>query len=230
MILVHLEESLLDLLSLIDLKYFRMATDDDFDEGPLDLAIVEGAVTNEEEALTLKKIRKASRTLIAAGACATSGGIPAMKNPTLEGEIERAVYPVPETIRSGKAFGVGEYVPVDICLHGCPVVRSELANALLSLALRIPPYTPRLTVCAECKMNGAECLFTNDKDPCMGPTTRGGCGAICPANRVSCEGCRGPLVGTNLKALALAWKREGIPEETLTSKIGKYSMSPSEGK
>lgn len=222
MVLVHLEESLLEILKHIELKYFRMVSDDDLPNEALDAAIVEGAVTNEEEATMLKKIRKMSRFLVAAGACALTGGVNAMKNITPEGEVESAVYSSPEHVRSGKAFGLNEYVKVDAYLYGCPIDRNELVNALISLMLHVPPYIHCLTVCMECKMKGNECVFLTRREPCLGPVTVGGCGALCPSNNVACEGCRGVLSGTNVDGLASAWANAGVSPETIRLKLRKY--------
>ena len=201
MVLVHLEESLLEVLKHVDLKYFRMVSDDDLPNEPLDAALVEGAVTNEEEAAMLKKIRRLSRFLVAVGACAATGGVNAMKNINPEGEVESMVYSSPEYVRSGKAFGLNEYVKVDAYLYGCPIDRNELVNPLMSLVLHAPPYILGLTVCMECKMKGNECVFITRKEPCLGPVTVGGCGALCPSNNAACEGCRSVLKGTNVSGL-----------------------------
>ncbi|MEM2940105.1 MAG: oxidoreductase [Thermoproteota archaeon] len=222
MVLVHLEESLLEILKHVELKYFRMVSDDDLPNETLDAAIVEGAVTNEEEAAMVKKIRKMSRFLVAAGACAVTGGLNTMKNITPEGEVESTVYSLPEHIRSGKAFGLNEYVKVDAYLYGCPIDRNELVNALMSLVLRVPPYIPGLTVCMECKMKGNECVFLTKGEPCLGPVTVGGCGALCPSNNVACEGCRGVLNGTNVSGLASAWTNAGVSPEAIQLKLRKY--------
>jgi len=222
MVLVHLEESLLEILKHVEIKYFRMVTDDDFPEEPLDVAIVEGAVTNEEEATVVKKVRRVSKFLVAAGACATSGGLNAIKNITSEGEVESTVYPMPEYVRSGKAFGLDEYVNVDAYLYGCPIDRRELVNTLMSLIMRVPPYIPGLTVCMECKMNGNECIFLTRGEPCLGPVTIGGCGALCPSNGVACEGCRSILKGTNPKGLEMAWANAGVSQDLIRLKMKKY--------
>lgn len=225
MVLVHMEENLMNLLELIDLSYFRMVADDELNEKKFDIALVEGAITNDEEALTLKRIRRASKTLVAVGACAVTGGINAMKNYVPEGDVESSVYSSPEYIRSTKAFGLGEYVKVDFALGGCPVDSPELWRALVSLVMGVPPYEPGLTVCAECKMKGNECLFVTDKIPCLGPITKGGCGAICPSNGVACEGCRGPLLGTNPDGIVSAFRSQGLSPEVLGLKRKKYSSS-----
>ncbi|MEM2608304.1 MAG: oxidoreductase [Thermoproteota archaeon] len=222
MVLVHLEESLLEVLKHVELKYFRMVSDDDLPNEPLDVALVEGAVTNEEEATMVKKIRKFSKFLIAVGACAATGGLNAIKNVIPEGEVESTVYPYPEYVKSGKAFGLSEYVNVDACLYGCPIDKRELVNTVMSLALRVPPYIPGLTVCMECKMNGNECIFLTRGEPCLGPVTTGGCGALCPSNSVACEGCRGILKGTNPKGLELAWASSRVNPDLIRLKLRKY--------
>jgi len=222
MVLVHLEESLLEVLKHIELKYFRMVSDDDLPNEPLDAALVEGAVTNEEEAAMVKKIRRISRFLVAMGACAATGGLNAMKNTAREGDVESTVYPSPEYVRSGKAFGLNEYVKVDAYLYGCPIDRRELVNTLMSLALRVPPYIPGLTVCMECKMKGNECIFLTRGEPCLGPVTVGGCGALCPSNGVACEGCRGVLKGTNPSGLEQAWANAGVDPGLIRLKLRKY--------
>ncbi|MCS7138731.1 MAG: hypothetical protein NZ873_01580, partial [Crenarchaeota archaeon] len=193
MVLVHLGENLLEVLKHVELKYFRMISDDDLPDEPLDVALIEGAITNEEEATMVKRVRRLSKFLVAVGACATTGGLNAIKNIIPEGEVESTVYSSPEHIRSGKAFGLNEYVNVDACLYGCPIDKKELVNTLMSLVIHVPPYIPGLTVCMECKMNGEECIFMMRGDLCLGPVTVGGCGALCPSNNVACEGCRGVL-------------------------------------
>jgi len=230
MVLVHLEESLLEVLKHVDLKYFRMVSDDDLPNEPLDAALVEGAVTNEEEAAMLKKIRRMSRFLVAAGACAATGGVNAMKNINPEGEVENIVYSSPEYVRSGKAFGLNEYVKVDAYLYGCPIDRNELVNTLMSLVLHAPPYIPGLTVCMECKMKGNECVFITRKEPCLGPVTVGGCGALCPSNNAACEGCRGVLKGTNVSGLVTAWEKAGVSPELIRIKLRKYTVYPVTGR
>lgn len=230
MVLVHLEENLLEVLKHVELKYFRMVSDDDFPKEPIDAAIVEGAVTNEEEAATLKRIRRVSRFLVAAGTCAATGGVNAMKNITPQGKVESTVYPSPEHVRSGKAFGLNEYVTVDAYLHGCPIDGDELVDTLMSLMLRVTPYIPGLTVCMECKMKGNECVFLTRKEPCLGPVTVGGCGALCPSNNVACEGCRCVLKGTNVSGLVSAWENAGVSPELIRLKLGKYCVYPVSGR
>ncbi|MEM3028343.1 MAG: oxidoreductase [Candidatus Bathyarchaeia archaeon] len=222
MVLLNLEDDLLELLKRIDLKYFRMVSDDDLPRETLDIAIFEGAITNEEEAIMAKKIRRISRFLVAAGACAVTGGLNALKNVSREGDVEAVVYRSTEYVRSGKAFGLKEFVNVDACLYGCPIDKKELVNALMSLAWQVPPYVPGLTVCMECKMNGNECIFLTRKEPCLGPITIGGCGALCPSNNVACEGCRGVLRGVNPKGLELAWVDAKVSPDLIALKTRKY--------
>jgi sulfhydrogenase subunit delta len=159
-------------------------------------------VTTPHEAERIKEIRAQSKILIAIGACATSGGIQALRNFADADEYARAVYPHPEYLHFlPKATPISEHVKVDLELWGCPVSKAELLEAVTALLQNRKPNLPQHSVCLECKRQGTVCVMVAKNMPCLGPATRSGCGAICPSCGRGCYGCFGPQPGMDVNTL-----------------------------
>lgn len=191
--LLDAEDALLELAGAVEIVNFAEASSD-LGPGPYDVTLVEGSVSTPEQEAQVREIREASRVLITIGACATAGGIQALRNAT--GRLEafvRTVYPSPEYVRSLEdSHPVADYVPVDLELTGCPIDRGELLHALASLLAGARPRISTSPVCVECKRRGTVCVVVAKGEPCLGPVTRTGCGAICPTFGRGCYGCFGP--------------------------------------
>ncbi len=224
--LLNLEPYLLDILEVLDIRYFPMAKRE-AGSGPYDLGLVEGAVTSGEEIIRLKKARADCRLLVAFGSCACYGGLPSMKNWVAERLVEERVYPNLAAVHSIKAYGIDEYVKVDAYLKGCPVSRDELVDFIKGVLLGTKPYLRPHSVCVECKLHENLCLFVTEGQPCMGPVTTAGCGALCPSHGRVCEGCRGPANDANPESLVETFEEYGLTRADITRRFRKYAgMTP----
>ena len=198
------EDEFLAIVGAIDIAYFPEATRAERD-GPYDLSIVEGSITTMHDAERIHDIRRKSKTLITIGACATAGGIQALKNWADVDEFTSIVYAHPEYIRSlSTSTPISDHVKVDFELRGCPISKSQLIDVIDAFVHGRKPNTPTHTVCVECKLAGTTCVMVSHGTPCMGPITQTGCGALCPAFNRGCYGCFGPSESPNLEALRLS--------------------------
>jgi len=200
--LLDCEDELLALTGQIDLAYFLEATSAVV-EGPYDLSIVEGSVTNLHDAERIHEVREQSRALITIGACATAGGIQALRNFADVGEYTRIVYASPEYISTLRdSTPISAHVPVDFELRGCPINKQQLLEVIGALLAGRRPRVRAHSVCVECKARGTVCVMVAHGTPCLGPVTHAGCGAICPAYDRGCFGCYGPMESPNTAALS----------------------------
>jgi sulfhydrogenase subunit delta len=196
--LLDAEEALLELAGAIEIVNFAEASSD-MRPGPYDVTLVEGSVSTPEQEEQIGTIRLASSVLITIGACATSGGVQALRNATgMHDSYVRTVYPTPEYVASLEdSHPISDYVDVDLELTGCPIDRGELLTAITTLLRGAMPRISTSPVCVECKRRGIVCVLVEKGEPCLGPVTRTGCGAICPAFGRGCYGCFGPAQPSN---------------------------------
>jgi sulfhydrogenase subunit delta len=210
--LLDLEDELLALADEIEVAYFLEASRATV-AGPYDLSLVEGSVTTAADAERIREVRRASRRLVTIGACATAGGIQALRNFAGVGEFVSAVYASPDYISTLEASTpISAAVPVDFELQGCPVDRYQLLEVIAAALAERRPAIPSYSVCVECKRRGNVCVTVAHGTPCLGPVTQAGCGALCPAHDRGCYGCFGPMETPNTASLS-AWTR-GLGAET----------------
>ncbi|MFC6238160.1 NADH-quinone oxidoreductase subunit B family protein [Longivirga aurantiaca] len=210
--ILNCEDELLPLAGAVRIAYFPEATRGTV-AGPYDVSLVEGSVTTPSDALRIQEIRQASRVLVTLGACATSGGIQALRNFADVREYRSIVYAHPEYIDTlERSTPIADHVPVDFELHGCPVDRHQLLEVLTALVQGRVPRPAAHSVCVECKRRGAVCVAVAHGTPCLGPVTRAGCGALCPAYLRGCYGCFGPQESANTAPLAARLVELGMPE------------------
>ncbi len=190
--ILNLEDDLLALGEALDIAYFPEASSN-MQPGPYDIAFVEGSITCPEDLPRILDLRQQTTTLITIGACATSGGIQALRNWADVEAFKQAVYPSPEYIHSlSTSTPISEHVAVDYELWGCPIDKQQLLRVLTDLLRGVTPRIPTHSVCLDCKRQGHVCVLVAKGMPCLGPVTRTGCGAICPAMGRECYGCFGP--------------------------------------
>lgn len=214
--LLSLEDELLTLAGKIEIAYFLEATSR-VQPGPYDVALVEGSITTEADAIRIRQVRQDAKFLMTLGACATSGGIQALRNWADSEEYLRAVYARPDYIRSlATSTAIADHVPVDFELRGCPINRFQLLEVLQSLLAGRKPRTPTHSVCIECKRRGTVCVMVAQGTPCLGPVTQAGCGAICPAYDRGCYGCFGPSDQPNLVPLTDHLRHRGMKPAEVT--------------
>lgn len=200
--LLDAEDELLALAGAIEIAYFLEATSH-LEPGPYDVALVEGSITTAHDAARIRQVRQESKFLVTIGACATAGGIQALRNWADRGEFLSAVYARPEYLDSlATSTPIVEHVKVDFELRGCPIDRRQLLEVVLALARGCKPRTPAHSVCLDCKRRGTVCLPVARGVPCLGPLTQAGCGAICPSYDRGCYGCFGPARQANTRSLS----------------------------
>jgi len=189
---LSLEEDLLILDEAVDIAYFPEASSN-MQPGPYDVALVEGSISTPEHIHQIAAIREQSKVLITIGACATAGGIQALRNWADADHFTKVVYTNPEYIESlSTSTPVSEHVKVDFELWGCPIDKAQLRHVLSDLLAGVMPRLPGQSLCLECKRQGHACVLVAKGEPCLGPVTRTGCGAICPAMGKACYSCFGP--------------------------------------
>lgn len=200
--LLDCEDELLCIADQVSFAHFAEASSD-LQPGPYDLAIVEGSISTNEDKHRIAKLRSQSKKLITIGACATAGGVQALRNFADHEEFKRAVYASPAMIESlADSTPIAQHVQVDFELRGCPVDKHQLIEVILAFAQGRQPKTSTESVCQPCKRRGTVCVVVAQQKPCLGPVTQAGCGSICPAFDRGCYGCFGPSAQTNMQALS----------------------------
>jgi sulfhydrogenase subunit delta len=207
--LLDLEDELLAITGEIDISDFREATSAVVD-GPYDVSLVEGSITTPHDAERIQEIRRQSGALITIGACATSGGIQALRNWADVDEFTRIVYASPEYISTLEtSTPISDHVHVDFELRGCPIDKHQLVELVTATLVGRKPRVPTTSVCTECKLRGVTCVMVAHGTPCLGPVTQAGCHALCPAYNRGCFGCFGPMESPNTASLVPLLNRLG---------------------
>jgi len=207
--LLDAEEELLEVVGAVDLAYFPEASRN-MAKGPYDIGLVEGSITTHHDAEQIQHIRRQCRMLVTIGACATAGGIQALRNWKDVNEFVRYVYASPDYIHTLKmSTPVAEHVPVDFELRGCPINKLQLVELIAATIAGRRPNIPTYSVCLECKRRGNVCIAVAQGAVCVGPLPPAGCGAICPAFGRGCYGCYGPMETPNATSLADWFEQTG---------------------
>ncbi|MDH5388564.1 MAG: sulfhydrogenase subunit delta [Gammaproteobacteria bacterium] len=200
--LINLGEPLLVLTELVDILHFAEAGPVD-EDAKVDIAIIEGSISASHDIERIKKIRDNSTYLITIGACATSGGIQALRNMADTNQWIAGIYANPSVIDTlDNSSAIKDYVNVDLELWGCPVSQRQIINAIRALLFGVMPVEEHDKICMECKRHQTVCVMVTKGEPCMGPVTRTGCGALCPSVGRDCYGCYGPAENPNTQAMA----------------------------
>jgi sulfhydrogenase subunit delta len=210
--LLDCEDELLALAGAVRIAHFPEASRAVV-AGPYDVSLVEGSVTTPGDLERIRRIREQSRYLVAIGACATAGGIQALRNFADVAQFRSIVYAHPEHLSTlDTSTPASAHVPVDLELPGCPIDRRQLLDTLAAILVGRRPNVPGHSVCVECKAAGNTCVLVADGTPCLGPVTRAGCGGLCPSYRRGCFGCFGPADTTNAGALVAQLRQLGMAE------------------
>jgi sulfhydrogenase subunit delta len=202
--LLDCEDELLSLAGAVEIANFLEASSA-VQDGPYDLSLVEGSITTQTDAERIRDVRAQSKYLVTIGACATHGGIQALRNFADVNEFVAAVYASPEYISTlSTSTPISAHVAVDFELQGCPINKVQLLEVISAFLNGRKPAIAAHSVCVECKRQGTVCVMVQGT-PCLGPVTQAGCGAICPSYRRGCYGCYGPMETPNTAALAREW-------------------------
>ena len=212
--LLDCEDELLAVAGAVEIAYFPEASSV-MAKGPYDLSLVEGSITTAHDAERIHKIRRQSKFLVTIGACATAGGIQALRNFADINDFVAAVYASPQYIKTlATSTPISAHVKVDFELNGCPIDKAQLLEVISAFLAGRKPQIGNHTVCIECKLRGNTCVMVMGT-PCLGPVTHAGCGAICPSFNRGCYGCFGPRERPNTAALAAEWLKLGATPRDL---------------
>lgn len=211
--LLDCEDELLAVAGAVEIANFMEASRAVV-KGPYDLSLVEGSITTPHDAERIHAVRKQSRKLVTIGACATSGGIQALRNLTDVKDFIRIVYATPAYIETlGRSTAIADHVPVDFELRGCPISKHQLVELISATLAGRRPNIPTYSVCEECKRRGTVCVLVAHGTPCLGPVTQAGCDALCPKYARGCYGCFGPMETPNTRSLSRIWLAAGRPPD-----------------
>lgn len=207
--LLDCEDELLAVAENIEIANFPEATRAVV-KGPYDVSLVEGSITTPHDAHRIQHVRRQSKFLVTIGACATAGGIQALRNFAKVADYTQIVYPTPKYIKTlAQSTPIAYHVFVDFELRGCPIDKHQLLELIAALLHGRRPNIPQYSVCLECKRRGTPCVMVAQGVSCMGPVTQAGCGAICPSFHRGCYGCFGPMESANMRPLSEQLKQSG---------------------
>ena len=222
--LLDAEDELLAIADRVEIAHFLEASSATV-AGPYDVSLVEGSITTAEEAERIKEVRAASRVLVTIGACATAGGIQALRNYADIQDYVAAVYASPEYISTlATSTPIADHVDVDFELRGCPINKHQLLELVSAMLQRRRPSIATHSVCVECKSRGIPCVMVSHGTPCLGPVTQAGCGALCPAYNRGCFSCFGPTETPNLASLEAWWRNLGVDEQGLHRALSTFNV------
>jgi len=214
--LLDAEDELLAVAGVLEIAYFPEASSTML-KGPYDIGLVEGSITTHHDAQRIQDVRRQCKTLITIGACATAGGIQALRNWKDVDDFIRAVYASPKYINTLKlSTPMAEHVPVDFELRGCPINKHQLVELISATLAGRKPNVPTYSVCLECKRKGNVCIAVAQGSACLGPVTHTGCGALCPSFDRACYGCFGPMESPNTASLSNQFRVLGQDSEQIT--------------
>jgi len=221
--LLDAEDALLDIASAIQIANFVEASREVI-PGPYEVALVEGSITTPHDAERIKQVRAESRFLVTIGACATAGGIQALRNWKDVDEFTSIVYANPQYISTLEtSTPISFHVPVDFELRGCPISKTQLVEVVAAFLQGRRPNIPTYSVCVECKARGTTCVMVGSGTPCLGPVTQAGCGALCPSFNRGCYGCFGPMESPNTAALEEWWRELGVPDRVMVDAFRSFN-------
>ncbi len=226
--LLDCEDELLAVADAVEIAYFPEATRHEA-RGPYDVSLVEGSITTPHDAERIHRIRKQSRILVTIGACATAGGIQALRNFKDVREFTTIVYAHPEYISTLEySTPIAYHVTVDYELRGCPIDKGQLLEFFAAVLHGRTPSFPTHSLCIDCKRKGIVCVMVAKGIPCLGPITQTGCGVLCPSFHRGCYGCFGPMEDPNTKALSVQWKELGISGDELVRAFRSFNAAVDE--
>ena len=223
--LLDCEDELLAVAGQVEIAYFLEASRAT-SKGPYDLTLVEGSVTTPHDAERIVEVRRQSKVLVTIGACATAGGIQALRNFQSADALASAVYARPDYLSTlDTSTPIAHHVKVDFELRGCPVNKRQLLDVIASFLQGRRPGLPAHSVCLECKRKGVVCVMVARNMPCLGPVTHTGCDALCPRYDRGCFGCYGPARTANTRSLRMALAGAGADETTITRLYGGFNVA-----
>jgi NAD-reducing hydrogenase small subunit len=143
MSLLDMDAAIISLGRKIDIVYGPLVDAQEFPED-VDLTLVEGAVSSQDDLNKIQKIRQRTKMLVSLGDCAVTGNVPAMRNSVPVGKLLQHVYVdgaeekkliptdrVPALLKQARPLR--EFVKVDFWLPGCPPAAKAILGLITSL-------------------------------------------------------------------------------------------------
>ncbi|HZT30049.1 MAG TPA: hypothetical protein VFA33_09210 [Bryobacteraceae bacterium] len=224
LVILNCEDRLLDIVALIDVRDFLMASSENDAACPLDVALVEGAVASRRDAERLRAIRNRAKTLVALGTCAVWGGVAAMDRGADRRKLLEEVYgEAGLRYDAAPTQALHEVVKVDLNITGCPIEKDQFLAAIAHLLAGNTPIYPAYPVCTECRMLENNCLLIERGELCCGPITAAGCNARCPNLRIPCVGCRGPVADANASSLLATLEEKGLDRQRIAARLATFA-------
>ncbi|NQV06813.1 oxidoreductase [bacterium] len=221
--LLDAEDHLLAVAEAVEIANFAEASRD-ITPGPYDVSLVEGSITTPHDAERIREVRRDSKFLVTIGACATAGGIQALRNWKDVRDFTSYVYANPQYIETlSTSTPVKNHVEVDFELRGCPISKEQLIEVVSALLHGRRPNIPSFSVCVECKRRGTPCVMVAQGIPCLGPITQAGCNGLCPAYERGCFGCFGPMESVNAASLTGKWMEMGVKSSDVVRALRTYN-------
>ena len=140
---LDMDERLLELAARVDLVYGCLVDAKEFPEG-VDITLVEGAVSSEDDLRKIRQVRQRTRILVSLGDCAVTSNVPGMRNPfgprpaldraylenaTLHQQVPSEAVPA----LLAESLPVHAWVPVDVFITGCPPSADRILEVILGL-------------------------------------------------------------------------------------------------
>jgi coenzyme F420-reducing hydrogenase gamma subunit len=223
--LLDCENELLAIVGEVEIAHFLEASRA-VTKGPYDLSLIEGSITTPHDEERIHQIRRMSKTVVTIGACATAGGIQALRNFTNVRDYIPIVYATPAYIRTlNRSTPIADHIFVDAELRGCPISKHQLVEFISATLTGRKPNIPHHSVCMECKQHGHTCVVVAQGIPCMGPVTQAGCDALCPGFLRGCFGCFGPKELPNTASLAAHWMENGMSKPEVVRRFRGFTAS-----
>jgi coenzyme F420-reducing hydrogenase gamma subunit len=221
--LLDAEDELLAVAGAIEIAFFPEASRNML-KGPYDIGLVEGSITTHHDAERIQQVRRQCTVLVTIGACATAGGVQALRNWADSQEYVRTVYAQPDFIQTLKmSTPIAEHVPVDFELRGCPINKKHLIELIAAMLIGRKPNIPTHSLCMKCKRSGNVCIAIARGVPCLGPVTQSGCGALCPRFGRGCFGCYGPMESANTAAMTTQLRLLGQSDEEIARAFRSFN-------
>ena len=218
--LLDAEDELLAVAGAIEIAFFPEASRTML-KGPYDIGLVEGSITTHHDAERIQQVRRQCTVLVTIGACATAGGVQALRNWADSQEYVRTVYSQPDFIQTLKmSTPIAEHVPVDFELRGCPINKKHLIELIAAMLIGRKPNIPTHSLCMKCKRSGNVCIAIARGVPCLGPVTQSGCGALCPRFG---RGCYGPMESANTAAMTTQLRLLGQSDEEIARAFRSFN-------
>jgi coenzyme F420-reducing hydrogenase gamma subunit len=209
-----------ELLDAVEIVQFREAMSEKGTD--YQIAFIEGSCTRPSDEAKLQEIRAQATYVIALGACAHLGGINAIRNRASLSEVREIVYgDKAEWFDTYAVRPISAVIRVDAIIPGCPIDRKEFVMAVSHLLQGRMPNIPDYPVCIECKLRETVCLYLRGKT-CLGPITRAGCDAICPAYGEGCAGCRGLMSRPNLASMVNVLRERGMNQAQIDASLSMF--------